>query len=142
MVAIIGDQMNSFLRKFYQPSEAAHANRKAISEKLIRLVAVVDSRVVGTVQYYPSGDALRLVGLAVLEEYRCCGIARALVNHVLCLARRLSLVCLRVSTVKETGNVPIFQKLGFGVIRETRDGFCVTPDGSSVVDVELEMKIG
>ena len=51
-----------------------------------------------------------MVGLFVHEHHRRRGVARALLDA---LGPRLSLF-----TIRETGNVPIFERLGFAVVRE------------------------
>lgn len=102
------------LREVYRPSPAAIARRHGLA-LLPRLVALVDEQLVGTVEYALGEDRLHLMGLFVAASHRQTGVARALVEELAKLAenRRLSL-----NTIRETGNVPIFERLGFAVVSE------------------------
>lgn len=57
-------------------------------------------------------------GLAVHPNHRRRGVAKELLRHVAAAAQREGKRVLRLSTIKETGNVPIFERLGFAVVRE------------------------
>jgi len=137
---IINDQMDLSLRKVYRPTQAGYANRSRISKDLTRIVAVSNGKVVGTAQHYVGDGVLRLLGLAVHEEYRRRGIARALVNRLLDLAEEKGLLAVRISTIKETSNVPIFEKLGFEVVAENHDKLFEGIHGEAVTDVEMEKR--
>lgn len=102
------------LRETYRPNDDAIASKP---HSLPRLVAVCDGELVGTVEYLLREDRLHLMGLYVLASHRRRGVGRALVDalHDLAGARKLSL-----RTIRETGNVPIFERLGFAVVEERR----------------------
>lgn len=93
------------LRQTYRPTDAAVA--RAAARQSRRLVALERGEIVGTLEY----DAGHVVGLFVHEAHRRCGVARALLDAL--GPRALSLF-----TIRETGNVPIFERLGFAVVRE------------------------
>jgi len=130
-----------FLRSVYRPTKAGHTDKSSISRDLTRLVAILRETVAGTIQYYIDNDFMRITGLAVYEVYRRQGIARALVNHVFELAQEKGCLSVRLSTIKETGNVDIFQKLGFEVIGENTDKLCEGINGEKVTDVEMERRL-
>jgi ribosomal protein S18 acetylase RimI-like enzyme len=140
-ISVIEEQMLRFLREFYRPTEKGIANRQRVSRHLTRLAAVADGRVVGTVQYYVKNKRYHLLGMAVREEYRSRGVGRALVDFAVKLARAKRSTAVRISTVKETGNVPIFERLGFRVINETPDNHFIGVNGEPVIDVEMEMMV-
>lgn len=84
---------------------------------------------------------MRLLGLGVHEDHRRQGIARALVNRVIELAAEKRGSAVRVATIKETGDVPIFEKLGFEVAGENTDDSCEGINGEKVTDVEMEKRL-
>lgn len=83
---------------------------------------------------------MRLCGLAVHAAYRRRGVAHRLGNHAVELAIRQSCHAVRLSTIKETGNVPIFKRLGFEVVGENLDGLCEDLNGEPVTDIEMEYR--
>jgi GNAT superfamily N-acetyltransferase len=91
------------LRHTYRPTAAAIARARPSR----RLVAVARGEIVGTLEY----DGGHVVGLFVHADHRRRGVARALLAAL--GPRELSLF-----TIRETGNVPIFVRLGFAVVRE------------------------
>ena len=106
------------LRKVYRPTAAARQTRTAMDATLHRLVAVLDGHVVGTVQYHVDDRRLSFLGLGVHPAYRRRGVARALVRHLETIAARSGCETVTARTVRETGNVSIFEKLGFEVESE------------------------
>ncbi len=106
------------LRAVYRPTEAAVQQRTATAPRLARVVAVLDGRVVGTVQYSVVAESLCVSGLGVHPSYRRRGVARALTNHLEAVARNRGCKALTLYTVRETGNVEIFEHLGFHVESE------------------------
>ncbi|HTL32777.1 MAG TPA: GNAT family N-acetyltransferase [Kofleriaceae bacterium] len=113
-IAAVAESALAVLRRIYRPTPAAIA-RKHEQRKLPRLVAVAGTEIVGTVEYALAEDRLHLMSLFVLASHRRQGVARALVDELAKLAgtRPLSL-----NTVRETGNVAVFERLGFSTVRE------------------------
>jgi len=72
------------------------------------------------------------------------GIARALLDHVAMLAAEAGKRALSLNTVKQTGNVSIFSRLGFVVVRETIDDDTVTENltDEDLIDVYMEKVLG
>ncbi len=129
------------LRQTYRPNQKALANRKRLSPHLKRIVCLLDGRIVGTTQYYQDGNSLRLLGLGVLPEARRQGVARAMIAALADSARGLGLCSLATHTVRETGNVAIFQKLGFHVVSETPDEYYESDKYATLTDVDLRMHL-
>ncbi|MHC4218771.1 MAG: GNAT family N-acetyltransferase [Planctomycetota bacterium] len=106
------------LRKVYRPSAAAVEHRASLAQQLQRLVATVNDRVVGTVQFYFAEDRLALLGLGVHPEFRRLGVARALVRELERVAESSGAEALTLYTIRQTGATQIFECLGFGVESE------------------------
>lgn len=102
------------LREVYRPTPAAIARRHELAP-LPRLVAVVGEQLVGTVEYALGEERLHLMGLFVAASHRQTGVARALVEE---LARLADHRPLSLNTIRETGNVAIFERLGFVIVSE------------------------
>ena len=137
-VRVIVDQMTTFLRRFYRPTDAAYAQRSRTQGQRTRLVAVCEATVVGTVEHLVDGDVLRIIGLAVHECHRRRGVARALVEQLATVSAELGCHTMSISTVTATGNVPIFEALGFGVVRICPAEFSVGQTGVPLLEAVLE----
>jgi N-acetylglutamate synthase-like GNAT family acetyltransferase len=140
-LSIIQDQMNQFLRKVYRPTKAGYENRSRIERSLNRIVAISEGKVVGTSQYYFDEKILRILGLAVREDYRLKGVARSIINHITELANSSDCISMRLSTVKETGNVIIFERIGFKIVGEHQYGLLEGLNGEYVTDIEMELRL-
>jgi ribosomal protein S18 acetylase RimI-like enzyme len=103
----------SIAAKFDDPSEA--------------YIAEVDGIAVGCVffEFKPDPDRLYLSRLAVLSEYRGCGIARVLINAVEQTASERGLNCVRLGTrTAITRNVALYEHLGYRAYEyATHEGF-------------------
>lgn len=130
------------LRKTYRPNQAALANKARLSTRLKRLVATVDGQIVGTVQYYVEKDSVRVIGLGVHPDFRCQGVAHALLRFLEAAGREGGATRLHLYTVKQTGNVEVFCRLGFIVIAERKDEFSESDTHQFLTDVEMEKHLG
>lgn len=122
------------LRQVYRPSPEALA-RRAKLPVLPRLVALDAEQIVGTVEYALAAERMHIMGLFVLASHRRLGVARALVDELAQLAAPLPL---SLDTIRETGNVPIFERLGFVIVREQPAQDFVSERFSDLIDVYLE----
>lgn len=136
-IELVRASATAALRRIYRPNAKALENKASISRDLERLVALVDGRVVGTTQIYVDGECLRIVGLGVLEEHRKCGVARELTGFLLGLAAARGLKGIGARTIRETGNVSIFESLGFHVVSEVKDEYSESDLYSELRDVDL-----
>lgn len=139
-LAIIDRQATDWLRQTYRPTPAGYANKDRISQNMKRLVAVAYGRCIGTTQYYIDSGYMRLCGLAVHAAYHRQGVARRLVDHVVCLAAKQSCRAVRLSTIKEAVNDLIFEHMGFEIIGEHIDALCEGVNGEKVTDIEMEYR--
>jgi ribosomal protein S18 acetylase RimI-like enzyme len=130
------------LRQIYRPTEAALSNKAGLDAKLLRLVALVDGVIVGTLQFHATGDRLHIVGLAVHPAHQRAGIARALIESLHDRAPLDGVSRLSLFTVKETGNVPIFERLGFSVVSERPDTLAESDVYDQLTDVYMERIVG
>jgi N-acetylglutamate synthase-like GNAT family acetyltransferase len=92
-------------------------------------------------QYYFDKKFLRILGLGVHEDFRLKGIARSFINHIIDLANTKECFALRLFTIKGTGNVPIFERIGFEIVGEHHDGLLEGLNGEHVTDTEMELRL-
>ena len=111
------------LRKVYRPNEKAFDNLSRISSSLTPLVATKGERVVGTVQLRVEDDRYFVTALSVHPAHRRQGVARALVDAIAKIAGSAGSRCVALHTVKETGNVAVFDRLGFQTVEESEEDF-------------------
>ena len=83
------------------------------------------------------GESIRIIGLGVLAGFRRAGVARALVDSLADLASTLGLKGLVARTVRETGNVAVFERLGFRAVSEGPDEYSESDVYPELSDVEL-----
>ncbi len=108
---------------------------------LTRLVAEIKGRIVGTVQYGVKGSRLHFIGLMVHPDHRRRGVARAILESLAGTARDLGLTHLSLYTIRETGNVPIFERMGFTVIHEETADWAQSDRFDILTDVYMERLI-
>jgi len=130
----VSEEAFASLRTIYRPSAVAQANRAAISKDLRQLVAEKQGRIVGTVRFGIFDNCLRVIGLAVAPQNRRRGVARALIEELARIASQRGCQSLSLYTVTQTGNVPIFQRLGFKVVSEQPDRYSESVTGESLTE--------
>jgi len=130
------------LRETYRPNQAARANKARLAAGLKRLVATIDGHVVGTVRYYVENHKVRVIGLGVHPDLRSRGVARKLMRFLESAGKDEKAYCLHLFTVKQTGNVEVFSRLGFRVIAERKDEFSESDTHHTLTDVEMEKQLG
>lgn len=106
------------LREVYRPTDLALKRRAAIVSKLRCLVALLDGRIVGVVQFHIDEDHLFFLGLGVHPRFQRRGVAGALVGQLETIGRDCGCAAVILHTVRQTGNVSVFQRLGFLVESE------------------------
>ena len=141
-VARVDASARATLRETYRPNQKALAHKQSITRELRRLVATSGGTLVGTTRYYVDGDAMRLIGLGVHRGFRRQGVARALVAEVAERTRRLGLSVLITHTVAETGNVPVFEALGFEVQSRCPDEYSESVSGAPLTAVSMKLSVG
>ncbi len=126
------------LRAIYRPTADAMTVRKAAVSDAVRLVAELEGQLVGTVLYRVDADHVRLIALAVDSRYRRSGIARQLIEEAGRVAQSNGIGKLGLWTIRETGNVSIFARLGFRIVREGAATLYESDKFSELHDVYLE----
>lgn len=106
-----------------------------------RIIARDAEKIVGTLQFEPRENALQIRGLAVHPEHRRLGIARQLIDFVAAEAKSRSLPALTLHTIKETGNVAIFERLGFVTVREEPDPTAKLVSGETPHDAFMQKNL-
>jgi GNAT superfamily N-acetyltransferase len=127
------------LRRTYRPVPAA-IERKA-ARSLARLVAI-EGTIVGTVEYAIDGERLHAMGLHVLASHRRRGVARCLVDALADIASGAGAGRLSLYTIRETGNVKVFERLGFAVVAERAANDVVGEAHERLTDVYMERTLG
>ncbi|MCP4745673.1 MAG: GNAT family N-acetyltransferase [Desulfobacteraceae bacterium] len=129
------------LRQTYRPKQRAIDNKDKIRGCLQRVVAAANGRVVGTVQYSLESQIVRITGLGVHTDYRQKGIARNLIRHLEKISIEKKVNQLKLHTVKETGNVDVFRRLGFTVVAERESNFFESDRFDKLTEVEMIMRL-
>ena len=124
------------LRRIYLPADEMPGMRR-VMPRFDTLVAVVDGELVGTLEYTLAHEAVYLQGLGVAEAWQGQGVARKLVDAVAGLAERYPLPRLELCTIRETGNVQVFERLGFHVCEEAPSTQFVGAVGQPVSEVVM-----
>jgi len=126
------------LRRIYRPRKKNIASQQSTSRAV---VAIEGDRVLGTAEYIQRCNQIYVQGIAVHSEYRKNGVCRSLISAIENIARKAQLQSLALCTIEDTGNVKIFEKLGFEATNRKTSKDYVCPKGNTVVEVEMECKI-
>ena len=137
-IARVDDSGTRALRAVYQPTPAAIAGARALRAGCETLVAELGGEVVGVVRLRADGDTLQLFGLFVDEAHRRRGVARALVAA----ACERAYARIALHTIAETGNVPIFERLGFVTVAVQPADDVIGDGPRTDVALELELRPG
>jgi len=130
------------LRRVYRPRGDTQAHESRRARLGTRLVAVLDTSVVGTVQYEVHSKHVHVIGLAVHPTFQGQGVARSLIEHIADLAPGLGRSVLALDTIREAGNVPVLERLGFRVRSEAPTDFFESDLFSQLHEVKMERLAG
>lgn len=134
---LIMTSCTSELRKVYVPKPNVESVSPSQSYSS-RIVAVdLTETVVGVAECVGHASALYVQGIAVAPTHRRRGVASDLLAHCATLAADAGLPALAIATIKETGNVEIFRRLGFLVIAERVSDRFWSRDERPVTEVTL-----
>ena len=128
----------SELRKIYLPTSKAQRNQASSTDEWICLGYYLDHKLVGLIKVKLSGKTLNLSTLAVMPECRKRGVARSLIleaERMFSNAGLLSVWC-----VEQTGNVEIFEALGFKVAERIESDIFELVDSSNVKAIEVRLE--
>jgi N-acetylglutamate synthase-like GNAT family acetyltransferase len=129
------------LRKVYRPTKEAIARKANTAKQRTCLVCVYENKVVGVVEYEKAESMLHIIGLSVYPSHQRKGIAGLFINYLGQIARKLGASGLSLYTIKQTGNVEIFSKLGFQVIKESPAQWVKSVTGDDLIDVYMEKMV-
>jgi GNAT superfamily N-acetyltransferase len=129
------------LRAVYRPnSERLLARGNPYRDSTV-LVALVESTITGTLTYSLEDTRLHLRRLAVHPDYQRRGIAKALIDSAADRAVTAGALYLSLDTIKQTGNVAIFERLGFAIVDERRTDLFESCDSGELLDVRMERRV-
>ena len=135
-ISAVMSDATAVLRKVYRPSPSAA--RRARSAADVRWVVAVEcEQIVGALRCVAKPDSLHL-GVGVHPDHQRKGVARALIAFLAEKARAQEISKLSLYTIKETGNMPIFERLGFSFVREGPAEDCESATGAQLTDVYME----
>ena len=128
----------SELRKIYRPTSEAQRNQASSANEWTCLGYYLDHQLVGLIKVKLSGKTLNLSTLAVMPECRKKGVARSLILE----AKRMfsSAGLLSVWCVEQTGNVEIFEALGFKIAERIESDIFELADSSNVKAIEVRLE--
>lgn len=129
------------LREVYRPTAEHAARERESPADLDHVVAECDGRVVGTVRIRHDTDYWFVIGLAVDPAFQRQGIARAMLDWLYASACQ-SGHGLALATIRETGNVAVFERLGFEVVKEEPATWCESDRFETLHDVYLVREVG
>ncbi|MBA3997863.1 MAG: hypothetical protein C0489_04085 [Candidatus Accumulibacter sp.] len=140
-VGLIVSSCTHELRMIYAPKPDAGTDAGSVFQsrhRSSRIVAVDDAgTIAGVAECVGRAAALYVQGIAVAPTHRRCGVATNLLAHCASLAASAELPFLEIATIKETGNVEIFLRLGFIVIDERVSECFWSYDRQPVTEVRL-----
>ncbi len=130
------------LRRVYRPRWRG-GGTAPVARKVARqeLVASRNGAVLGVVEYLKRGEGLFLRGLAVHPCARREGVAGALIAHLKEMARAAGISRLELATIVETGNVSIFERLGFRVTDIAPAEAFESLDGGTVMQARMVLDL-
>jgi len=126
------------LRSIYRPTAEALASQDDHLHKETRLIAEIEGQIVATVQYDQHEKYLHVIGLAVHPDFQRRGIAGCLLQWIWDHALTIGQHAIILDTIRETGNVPLFEKLGFRVVHEKIATWCTSENHRQLHDVKME----
>ena len=129
------------LRSIYCPTGDAIKHQAERAEEGTRLVAEIEGRIVGTVQFDDHKKHIHVIGLAVHPDFQRIGVARGMIEWVLLCAPTLGHSVVALDTIKETGNVLFFEKMGFQVVHEEIATWCTSDDHTRVHNITMEQRV-
>ena len=132
------------LRHVYRPTLEATLRQSQKVEAVRVFLASIDETCVGTASIFHNGDQLTMYRIAVKPEFHRCGVARALIDGIASICRQTGYEhdeYIVLQTIRETGNVRIFERLGFAVIDEQVAKWCISDTYVTLHEVTMRKRI-
>ena len=129
------------IRNIYRPTVLAQQNKMASTDDWTYFGYYSEQRLVAVVSVMLSDDTLHLSALTVASTSRRKGVARHLILEVQQMfphANQISVWC-----VEQTGNVNVFESLGFKVVERIESDYFELTNTSDekAIEVRLERKL-
>lgn len=140
-VAAVFEAAFAPLRSIYRPTTETLARQTNQTWDETRLVAEIAGQIVATVQFDQHETHLHVIGLAVHPDYQRRGIAGELLNWIFTHASRIGRQSVVLETIRETGNVAIFENLGFHVVNEVIAAWSVSETHDQLYFVTMERTV-
>lgn len=128
------------VRDVYRPNPDATPTSENADLDPKTIVALVDDKIVGAVCVYQDAAALNVSQLAVDPKCRRQGVARKLLQSVYDAGKQSGATELRLNTIRETGNVAIFERLGFTVCATAPATWCSSDRFPKLTEVTMTRK--
>ena len=125
------------VRDVYRPKPDAVPTSEKSNLDTKTIVALINGETVGALTVYQDTTALHVSQLAVIPKFRKRGVARALLQSANEAAIECGANLLALNTIQETGNVAIFQRLGFTVDATTEATWCISDRFPQLNDVSM-----
>ncbi len=125
------------LRKIYRPKSSGPHKINEFSS----IVSLANGSITGYVEYKLTESCLYFQGLAVKLEQRNKGIATQLIQYLAKLAKDKDLKSIELATIEETGNVAVFQNIGFCITSKEITEQFISDAHDSLYKVYMRMKI-
>lgn len=129
------------LRDVYRPTAAATVRRDQGRQDYERLVGECNGRIVATLEYRSSSDSLHVRGLAVDPDDQGRGVGSVMIDEVVHVAHSMGLSTISLFTVRETGNVELFEHLGLRVVSEQVATWCKSDRYAHLHEVRMERAV-
>lgn len=139
-IQAVTDAAFATVRDVYRPNPDAIPTSENVELDSITIVALVDGHIVGAVTIYPDAAVLIVSQLAVDPKYRSQGVARRLLQSANDAGEKLGAIQLRAYTIQETGNVAIFERLGFTVCAKAPATWCSSDRFPTLTEVTMTRK--
>lgn len=140
-VSLIMASCTRELRKVYAPKPNAETVARSQSHSSRIVAADCIGTIVGVAECIGRASALYVQGIAVAPTHRRRGVATDLLAYGASLASEAGLPALEIATIKETGNVEIFRRLGFLVVEERISERFWSHDERPVTEVTLKRHV-
>jgi len=125
------------VRAIYRPRPDSVSTEADPALETQSILAVFDDIAIGAASIHSDCGSLRVSQISVLPEYRGIGVCRSLLCFAQDAARDLGISQLSLNTIEETGNVVIFERLGFSITKRSTATWCVSDRFDHLTDVEL-----
>jgi len=119
----------------------AVALKKDEASEYATLVGEYKGSIVATVEYRVDSIGLHVRGLAVDPAFQRRGFARRIVEGLTDIARGQEPNMITLYTIRETGNVLLFERLGFHVVGEAIACWCESDLFDVLHEIQMERSI-